>query len=178
MHRLFVALRPPVPVRQGLLDIMQGIAGARWQDDEQLHLTLTFVGEVERPLAEDIATALGRVTQPRPTVRLRGTGLFGPPGRPHSLWAGCTPDPGLTLLAQRVTRALTLAGHAAPARTFHPHVTIARLNRSSGPADAFLRLHAGLSMPAFVADAFFLYESELGRDGARYHVVARYPLAP
>ena len=44
MPRLFVALRPPEPVLDALLDAMGGIDGARWQDDEQLHCTLAFLG--------------------------------------------------------------------------------------------------------------------------------------
>src|SRR3546814_13749731 len=47
-HRLFVALRPARPVRTALIAAMHGIAAARWQSDEQLHLTLRFIGEVDR----------------------------------------------------------------------------------------------------------------------------------
>ena len=46
MHRLFVALRPPEDARDALIDTMEGVEGARWQFDEQLHLTLRFAGEV------------------------------------------------------------------------------------------------------------------------------------
>jgi len=56
MHRLFVAIRPPDEVRELLLDLMEG-ADLRWQQDEQLHLTLRFIGEVDRPVANDIADA-------------------------------------------------------------------------------------------------------------------------
>ena len=45
MHRLFVALRPPRATREQLLDAMGGVPGARWQSDDQLHLTLRFIGE-------------------------------------------------------------------------------------------------------------------------------------
>lgn len=48
MHRLFVALKPPPPMRNALLAAMGGIVHARWQTAEQLHLTLRFVGEVDR----------------------------------------------------------------------------------------------------------------------------------
>src|SRR3546814_10296472 len=61
MHRLFVAIRPPPAIRVRLLGLMHGIAGARWQDDDQLHLTLRFVGEVDRPQADDLADALGHI---------------------------------------------------------------------------------------------------------------------
>jgi 2'-5' RNA ligase len=43
---------------------MEGIAGARWQDDEQLHLTLRFIGEVDRHVAEDVHAALGSLRHP------------------------------------------------------------------------------------------------------------------
>ena len=48
MPRLFVALRPPEPVLDALIEAMGVIDGARWQDDEQLHCTLAFLGAVER----------------------------------------------------------------------------------------------------------------------------------
>ena len=77
MHRLFVALRPPPPVRARLLSLAGGVPAARWQDDEQLHVTLRFVGEVDRPVAEDVAACLARVRAPAPTVRLSGVGQRG-----------------------------------------------------------------------------------------------------
>ena len=61
MPRLFVALRPPEPVRDALFDLMGGVEGARWQSDDQLHLTLRFVGDIPPPDAEDLAAELGRV---------------------------------------------------------------------------------------------------------------------
>ena len=61
MHRLFVAIRPPEDIRDLLIDARDDGADFRWQDDEQLHLTLRFVGEVDRPTAEDLAAALGSI---------------------------------------------------------------------------------------------------------------------
>ena len=59
MHRLFVALRPPPAIRRACLDAMEdGPPGWAWQDDEQLHLTLRYIGEVDRHRAEDVADAL------------------------------------------------------------------------------------------------------------------------
>ena len=72
MHRLFVALRPPRAMREQLLDAMGGVPGARWQSDDQLHLTLSFIGDVDRPLADDIAACLTAIDRPRPAIALRG----------------------------------------------------------------------------------------------------------
>jgi 2'-5' RNA ligase len=76
MHRLFVAIRPPEPIRDLLVDAMDQSADFRWQDDEQLHITLRFIGEVDRPAADDIADALGQVRAAPVELRIAGVGRF------------------------------------------------------------------------------------------------------
>ena len=58
MHRLFVAIRPPGAIRDMLVDAMDDAPTLRWVPDDNLHLTLRFIGEVERPMAEDLAQSL------------------------------------------------------------------------------------------------------------------------
>jgi len=176
VHRLFVALRPPPAMRRLLLAQMGGVPGARWQDDEQLHVTLRFIGEVDRPEAEDIAAALGSVTHPCPSLTLSGAGVFDRKGKVHTLWAGVARDAGLTALRDRINRALARAGVAPDERAFTPHITLARLGGSAGPVGPFLARAADLSSPLCMLDAFLLYESSLGQGGARYEAIARYPL--
>jgi len=176
MHRLFVALRPPLAMREQLLDAMGGVPGARWQSDDQLHLTLRFIGEVDRPLADDVAACLAGVDHPRPTITLRGAGSFDHNGHVHSLWAGIAPDEALKQLHDRIGRALVRAGVAPEARAFAPHVTLARLGRQAGPVEPFLTRSASLASAPAMIDAFILFESQLGHEGASYEAVARYPL--
>jgi len=176
MHRLFVALRPPAEMRAQLLGLMGGVPGARWQSDDQLHLTLRFIGEVDRPQADDIAASLGTIDRPRPTIALRGAGSFGHKGRVHSVWAGVAPDEALHQLHDRVSRALVLAGVAVEQRAFKPHITLARMSKGCGPVEPFLGRIAGLSSLGATIDAFILFESRLGHEGAAYDAVARYPL--
>ena len=102
MLRLFVAIELPLAVRDALLAAMGGVAGARWQGDEQLHLTLRFIGEVDRHRAADIAAALGAVNfQPFPLV-LAETGTFDRRGRVDTLWVVVRPQDEVTALARRI----------------------------------------------------------------------------
>lgn len=174
-HRLFVAIRPPASVRDTLLDTMDGVDGARWQDEDQLHLTLRFIGAVERPIAEDMAEALAAVRMPAFDLAIAGVGSFERKGLPHTLWAGLTASESLARLQRKIERLCQHLGLPAETRRFAPHVTLARLNRASGPVGAFLAQHARLAAGPWRIEEFRLYESHLLSSGARHDPVASYP---
>lgn len=172
MHRLFVAIRPPEPVRDLLLDTMDGVAALRWQDDDQLHLTLRFVGEVERPLAEDLAAALATLRFAPFAIRVAGVGRFDHHKR-GALWAGVEPRAPLAALAAKVERICVNVGLPPERRAYHPHITLARWGRGEGSSlDPWLAHHAALRSEEFMIDSFTLYESRLGRSGATYDAIA------
>jgi 2'-5' RNA ligase len=175
MHRLFVALRPPRAMREALLAAMGGIEGARWQGDDQLHLTIRFIGEVDRHVAEDIAAALGSVSHPAFDLKLDHIGSFDRRGRIDTIWAGVTPHDQVRSLHASVSRALTRAGIAPEERAFVPHITLARFSRGTPAAIPAARLWPPPVSGHF--DHFILYESELGASGAVYSAIGRYPLA-
>ena len=174
--RLFIGLRPPAPIRDTLQATMHGVTGARWQDDDQLHVTLRFIGEVSDRVAEDIADGLRSIVAPPLAVRLDGVGVFAKRGRPGALWAGVTPAEPLAHLHRKVDRTLVAMGLPPEGRAYLPHITLARLNGGSGPVESWLGVHANLSSPAFTVADFLLFESILGRAGATYNAIARYPL--
>ena len=179
MHRLFVALRPPSAIRVLLAAVQGGVPHARWQNDDQLHLTVRYVGEVERPVAEDVALALGQIHATAPTIALSGVGAFDRQGRVDALWAAVTPHDALTHLHRKVDQALVRLGLEPERRAYLPHITLARLPRSAaaGPAtDRWRADHAALTSEPFTLDALILYESHLGGNGASYQAIARYPL--
>jgi len=176
MHRLFVAIRPPPAIRAILIGAMGGISGARWQSEGQLHLTLRFVGEVDRHRAGDIHAALGAIHHAPFEIALNGIGAFERRGQAETVWAGVAPHAPLKALHKKVDAALTRVGVAPDQRAFLPHVTLARLKRSSGPVGNLLEQSGGLASPLFTVDHFALFESALTPDGAVYTMIERYPL--
>jgi 2'-5' RNA ligase len=149
----------------------------RWQEEEQLHLTLRFIGEVERPIAQDLADALGRLRAERFQLRINGVGRFEQRSG-GALWAGVEPKPPLAALAAKVERVCMAVGLEPERRAFHPHITLARWKgrRSREVAD-FLERRRGLKSEPFGVAEFILFESRLSRHGAHYEPVAAYPLA-
>src|SRR5438270_3893618 len=176
MHRLFVAIRPPEPIRDLLLDAMDDSADFRWQDEDQLHLTLRFIGEVERPLADDLAAELGRIRAQPFELRIAGTGRFEQRSS-GALWAGVEPKAPVAALAAKVERASIAVGLEPERRAFHPHITLARWKgRRSREIASFLERKRGLASEPWEVDAFILFESRLSRHGAHYEPITAYPL--
>jgi 2'-5' RNA ligase len=176
MHRLFVALEPPAPIRRQLLELMGGVANAHWQTEAQLHLTLRFIGEVDRHRAEDVAAALGGIHHPRFEIALDGIGQFDRRGRMDNLWVGVTPHAPLRTLHNKVDQALARVGIGPDKRTFLPHITIARFGRAAGPLEGFIARSGGVRSYPFAVEDFCLYESQLTQNGSVYSVVDRYVL--
>jgi 2'-5' RNA ligase len=176
MQRLFVAIRPPVDVRERLLAAMGGVSGARWQSEDQLHLTLRFIGEVDRHTARDVDAALSGVHHPRFELALAGVGTFERRGEPVTIWAGVSPPDPVKALHNKVDQALSRAGLEPERRAYAPHITLARLPRGSGTVHGLLAGGGLLSSPPFAVAEFSLFESRLTPDGPVYTRLARYAL--
>ena len=176
MHRLFLAIRPPEHVRDLLIDAMDDTPFFRWQEEEQLHLTLRFIGEVERPLANDLADSLFRIRAPSFDLKVTGVGRFEQRGG-GTLWAGVEPKAPLSTLAAKLDRLCQENGLAAERRTFHPHITLARWKgQRSREVQQFLERRRDLNSGLFLVSTFILFESRLSRHGTHYEQVASYSL--
>src|SRR5437868_2611367 len=166
MHRLFVAIRPPEPIRDLLIDTMDDSADFRWQDEEQLHLTLRFVGEVDRPVADDLAGALGNVSTAPFAARITGVGRF-EQRNSGALWAGVEPKEPLAALAAKIERVCLAVGLEPERRAYHPHITLARWKgHRSREAEDFIARNRALGSDPFTVESFTLFESRLSRHGA------------
>ena len=168
MPRVFVAIRPPAEVREGLLGACEGIHGARWQDDSQLHLTLAFCGEVDGVQAEDLIEALAEIEAAPFPAEVNGVGHFERKHVPTAVWASVPLSRPLAQLQGRVERACRRAGIETDRRAFRPHITLARLPRSSGPLGGWLAEHGTLRAGPWEVGGFTLYESHLRGDGPLY----------
>ncbi|MFC3711579.1 RNA 2',3'-cyclic phosphodiesterase [Sphingoaurantiacus capsulatus] len=176
MHRLFVGIDPPEAIKDQLIDLMGGVAGARWQSDEQLHLTLRFIGEVDRHQANDVVAALASLHAPRFELSLAGVGTFDKRGQVNALWAGVTPHMAVHALHKKIDQAMVRVGLEPEHRAYQPHITLARFGRDTAGLDGFVAQHGGLASAPFAVDDFCLYESELTNAGSVYTIVERYRL--
>jgi len=179
MIRLFVALDVPDAVAASLMPVQAGVPGARWQRREQLHLTLSFIGEVEGQVANMIGDALAGIVAPAFSLQLHGVGQFGEGkrARSHALWAAVRANPALDHLQRKVDAAIRRVGLPAEGHKFTPHVTVARLRHPEpGKVVEWLQQHALYTSAEFEVGAFHLYSSRLTSDGSLYRIEQSYAL--
>jgi 2'-5' RNA ligase len=130
------------------------------------HLTLLFLGSVDRGRIAEICTAASKITVPgKPlTVVLDRLEIW----RKSNALVLTSEDapPELMRLSYALEQAMFSFGHDQEHKTFRPHLTLSRDYRSPVP-------EAG-EQPDFLlrADRFALYESHKGR----YLVMADWPL--
>ena len=164
--RLFIALWPSEAVRNELAarrDAWIWPRSASPVPTERLHVTLHFLGDVERELIPNLADALAVPFAPF-SLQLGS----------HSLWpngiAVLEPDvvpPPLMHLHVRLGTALEGSGFVPDSRLYRPHVTLARRAGTAAPPAPTSPLH-------WAIDGYRLMESTPGPDGG-YMTLRSYP---
>ena len=174
--RLFVAVDIPDSIRGQLALLQGGVPGARWTPQENFHLTLRFIGEVDGRTAHDIDLALAAVAASPFSISLAGLGVFSEK-QPRVLWAGVARCEPLVALAAKIELALQRIGLEPETRKFAPHVTLAKLRSPDmRRLREFLAAHGGFSAPPFPVGRFTLYSSLTHAEGSLYTAERHYVL--
>ena len=173
--RLFIALPLPETARTTLEALQTRFPTGRAVPFDNLHLTLSFLGDQSDDTAEAVHTALDSLRAPAQRLTLSDGTIYG--GR-HGQAIALEADGGADLITlhSRVLSRLRGAGVAPERRRFRPHVTLARMGgrENAGPVLAVL---ASATVGPFLCDAVSLFSSTLHPDGAIHEELARYPLA-
>lgn len=187
-QRLFIAAAMPPGARADISRLAAELrararVNLRWTPDENLHLTLRFLGETVVGEIAGIAAAMETATADVPafSVSFGKLGTFGG-RRPRVLWLA--PSEGaaeLAALAGRIDEALCTVGVPSREGAFRPHLTLARVRRGDQrtAAPALDELIGGAEIPhiEYAVSGVELVRSELGSGGARYSVLRSAGLA-
>ncbi len=149
----------------------------RWTRPEGLHLTLKFLGEVEKPrVTSAIAALQGLGNFDSFTVEVKGFGFFPDARRPRVFWVGLQAPAALSELAARVEAAIEPLGFSREQRPFKPHLTLARFDRPQPPTALRKAIEGSSpnSFGCFEVREFLLFESRLQPGGAQYVKLARF----
>jgi 2'-5' RNA ligase len=159
---------------------MMHLHDVRWTREEQLHLTLRFIGDTPTDRIDPLLRRLATIRVQPFLLPLEGVGAFPEKAPPRVLWAGVgAGHPGLYQLRQKIDDTLLAVGIEADLRRFHPHVTLARCgDHAANGTHPWLRSHREFAGPSFRVEAFELFASELQPAGAVHHLLERFSLGP
>lgn len=177
--RLFVAIFPPMEVREALREAASGLpvkGKVRWIPASNIHLTLKFLGEVEEDGVEGIRSVLGEISRRHEPfeIELSGFGAFPSERRARVLWSGVSGGADrLRDIAGDLEAAFEALGFEGERRLYAPHIT---LGRARGRPATLESTRDASSILTFPAQRLELMRSVLSQGGAVYSTVAGYPL--
>ncbi|WP_106496857.1 RNA 2',3'-cyclic phosphodiesterase [Lentibacillus sp. Marseille-P4043] len=115
-------------------DLRSQLPYKQWPNKHDLHITLTFLGSVERVTIQSIQKALRNIESlPQFVLEVGDIGTFGNPKGPRILWAGVRKNKSLTLLHEKVESSMEEFGFKPEQRAYRPHITLAK--KWNGPLD-------------------------------------------
>jgi 2'-5' RNA ligase len=183
--RLFVAINLPDRRREEIHDACSALRSRelpiRWVSPDHYHVTMKFLGKVDRDGAAEVTDVMKRVASSTTPFEagLGGFGAFPTIRRPRVLWLGVEANPELRALKQDLEWGLGERGFPREVRTFHPHVTLGRVPDRVG-AGAFRGLDevtAGMGYEARVSvSSLDLMRSVTLPEGPQYSLLSSIPL--
>ena len=183
--RAFIGIGLPGACRAAIARALSPFQAERgrvaWVREENLHVTLKFLGEIRPEQVDGIAALLlaGGADVPPFDCDVAGAGAFPSLRAPRVLWVGIREPLELVgKLQQNIETALSRSGFPREDRPFHPHVTAGRVKGSLPPGwgDRFAGALSGVRFGSARVESFQLYESRLSPAGATYTVAREFPL--
>ncbi|HXF65580.1 MAG TPA: RNA 2',3'-cyclic phosphodiesterase [Burkholderiales bacterium] len=170
--RLFFAVWPSPEVQRALGALAAALrreCGGRAVPADNIHLTLAFLGGVERGRLPAIEALAGAVSAPRFDLSVTRVQYW---AHNRIVWAGVERCPeALSGLAEALARALAEQGFRLERRPYVPHITLLRDARRAPASGA-------VPPVAWPVEQFALVESVPHGGARRYEVLRRWALAP
>jgi 2'-5' RNA ligase len=173
--RAFIAIPLPREVIDRARRLQQQLRqeGLRWVRPEAIHLTLKFLGDIDRSWIADIEKALEATAGSSGPMALaaKGIGVFPTVKKARVLWMGIAGETQLLFECQQNLDAqLAPLGFTPGKRRFNAHLTLARAKGRLDPHRLIRCMDTigGFEAVPFAARQITLYQSDLRPDGAVY----------
>jgi RNA 2',3'-cyclic 3'-phosphodiesterase len=185
--RLFVGVRVNPEEQRDLKEVCKKLRvsadkkelNVKWSPQENWHITLKFLGEVDEARLPEMLTALDEAAAAasQSTVRASGVGGFPEDHRARVIYAGVSRTQALLDLQSEVEAAYAKHGFSPENRDFSPHVTLARL-RSAGSITDLISPFVRKTFDDLHLTEIILFESRLAGNFPLYVPLHRASLNP
>lgn len=176
--RSFLAFDLPKEIRKTVSLIYRGIKASsldvRWVKEENIHLTVIFMGNVDEKDIDPIGKVVEKACKKYGPfmIRAKGAGIFSNLKNPKVLWIGVEGDiERMGHFRSRLQKELKPFGIKEENRKFSPHITIGRFRKGFNEKDKLKELLAKfneITSPDALLKELVLFKSELRPEGALY----------
>ncbi len=170
-QRLFFALWPDADTRSrlaALIDDRLASTGGRRVPEENLHITLAFLGDVDTQRQRCVERVAAALNGSRFTLSFNRLGHW---RRPKVLWAGaCQCPAALQVLNESLQQGLRECGFQPDERPFAPHLTLMRKVRKRPNLPT-------IDAVEWTVTGFCLVVSRFVPGGVEYDVIKSWPLS-
>jgi 2'-5' RNA ligase len=172
--RTFIAIPLPKEIREKIYKTATEFdeEGVKTVEEENLHLTLAFLGELKEQRVEDVKKEISKIKFKKFEISIKGVSTF--PGFLRVVFVNAsTKSNELEMLHKEVVKALKNLGLIFDER-FSPHITIARVNKV--PKERIEKIlkkieeRKEIDFGNFIADKIYVMSSELTPNGPIYKV--------
>lgn len=179
--RTFIAISIPSDLTQIIADIQNELknnsdARVNWTRPHQSHLTLKFLGDVNKKEIQNVSTCLEETTSEFSPLQLRITSTGGFPNmrNPRVIWLGVDGGDKLIKLHNRVDRHVSTLGFDQEKNRYRPHLTLGRIKRLDEGSNMMKDL-LSIIIPQFewIAAEICLISSHLTPTGAIYKTLSK-----
>ncbi len=177
--RTFISVEIPKNVRTKINEIQKSLPyfKGKLTEPENLHLTLKFLGDIDKENLERVRANLKEITYPSFETEINSLGFFDNRtpkinGKKIILWMHMTNCGGLQKKID-----ISLSDLFKKEKRFMAHLTIARIKYLKDKKE-FLENIKKRAIPSikFYVDKFYLMKSDLQEEGPKYSVIEKYPL--
>ena len=183
-HRIFIAINLPQEEKKYLSEFEKKWhdVPAKWTPQENLHITLAFVGDIYDEQLGDVCMTVKQIAEKHNSFDVHLEKIaYGPDEKipPRMIWASGQKNKELFLLKRDLEDALLEKVNFKPeTRSFSPHITLARINafawRTIDPEER-TEVNEDIDIN-FTVESIEVMESELKKGGPRYTVIESHNL--
>jgi len=182
--RTFIAFPIPQAALIQIEQVQQSVQQFRWKKVRwvpiaNIHLTLSFLGDINRNQQNDIVQAIFPIAETQAPFHLvtANLGVFPNARRPNIIWLGLRGDTqSLVNFQQEIQSALKPLGFKLEKRPFKAHLTLGRVKGAIPENELADMLCMEIPDCSLTCDRLVFYQSQLSPKGARYFVLHEWQL--
>uniref|UniRef100_UPI003216E061 RNA 2',3'-cyclic phosphodiesterase n=1 Tax=uncultured Draconibacterium sp. TaxID=1573823 RepID=UPI003216E061 len=152
----------------------------KWVDDDNLHLTLRFLGHTTQDQLSALVGRLEEVAEAGRSfqLKIKGAGYFKSKGQPRVVFLRIADSDSLSALVTELEENVVAVGYQEELKVFRPHLTLGRIRhlKNKNKFYSFMDKLDDADFQTVDVKEFILYQSILSPEGSLYKVIKKFKL--